>query len=555
MKLRHFIPLLLFLSTLLAATNIWLSWQVELQLQDVEETEENEFAVLQLAEQLRHTSDDLTRFAREYVLTGNPEYKEHFNQIRDIRAGRIPRPEDYDGIYWDLVVAGRLSGPGADPAIGGVALHELALELGITDSEYQLLVLAESRSEALTDIEQLAFSAFEGNYTHPETGEQITGSPNPELAHDLLHNSNYLQAKADIMEPIASFNEQALHRTRTMLSALEAEAETFVIMEFFSALGLMALILLTGLILSNRVLRRVSRLATTATAVDNGDLDSRSGVQGDDELGLLGRTFDHMMDKLSHTMNALSTEKKEVENQNLKLHEMNEVKNNFVGMAAHDLRNPLSSIRGFSEILLQNKELDEDDAQFLKVIHDNSSNMLHMVNELLDVSVIESGHMELNLTEFTFSELLNDHYAVLNPIAREKGTVLETSIEDEGKIVGDNKRLGQVIDNLVTNAIKFSPSASTIRIYLTGTDQGIRFAVADQGPGLTDEDKSIIFKDFQRLSARPTAGESSTGLGLSIVKRIVDAHGGDIRVESEYGKGATFIVDIPRKNSASVDNG
>ena len=312
---------------------------------------------------------------------------------------------------------------------------------------------------------------------------------------------------------------------------------------------------MTGLILSNRVLRRVSRLATTATAVDNGDLDSRSGVQGDDELGLLGRTFDHMIDKLSHTMNALSTEKKEVENQNLKLHEMNEVKNNFVGMAAHDLRNPLSSIRGFSEILLQNKELDEDDAQFLKVIHDNSSNMLHMVNELLDVSVIESGHMELNLTEFTFSELLNDHYAVLNPIAREKGTVLETSIEDEGKIVGDNKRLSQVIDNLVTNAIKFSPSASTIRIYLTGTDQGIRFAVADQGPGLTDEDKSIMFKDFQRLSARPTAGESSTGLGLSIVKRIVDAHGGDIRVESEYGKGATFIMDIPRKNSASVDNG
>ena len=94
MKLRHFIPLLLFLSTLLAATNIWLSWQVELQLQDVEETEENEFAVLQLAEQLRHTSDDLTRFAREYVLTGNPEYKEHFNQIRyscrqDSPSGRL----------------------------------------------------------------------------------------------------------------------------------------------------------------------------------------------------------------------------------------------------------------------------------------------------------------------------------------------------------------------------------------------------------------------------------------------------------------------------------
>lgn len=539
---------------MLAGTNIWFSVQMDEKIKEVEAQEEHESDVLRLAEHLRHTSDDLTRFAREYIQTGDPSFLANFNHVLDIRAGRTPRPQGYDGIYWDFVVAGRMSGPDADSGRAALSLHEMAQALGISDEQYQLLLEAERRSDELAELEQLAFAAYQGNYEHPETGEQITGQPNPELARQLLYGNEYLHAKADIMEPLAEFNESVLYSSQSQLLVLEQDVARYVLWDFFSAMGLLGVILLTSLVLSNRVLDRVTKLAAAADAVDKGSLYSRSGVKGKDELGMLGQTFDHMVDQLSQSLNALSKEKKAVENQNLKLHEVNEIKNKFVGMAAHDLRNPLTSIRGFAEILLHKSSVPDEDKEFLKIIQMNSANMLQMVNELLDVSVMESGNIELNPMQFSFQKLLDDRITILDQVAKDKNTRLVTECGNEGMLIGDRDRLGQVIDNLITNAIKFSPATSTIRIALDAIEGRVRFSVTDEGPGLTDEDKKKMFGDFQRLSARPTGKESSTGLGLSIVKRIVDAHNGRIHVESEFGKGAAFIVELPVGNIASADS-
>ena len=229
-----------------------------------------------------------------------------------------------------------------------------------------------------------------------------------------------------------------------------------------------------------------------------------------------------------------------------KLAEMNELKNKFLGMAAHDLRNPLTSIRGFCEIYLdEDSGLDAELTEIFTIIHEASEHMLTLVNDLLDVSVIESGKMKLTFTRGPLREVLEKRIHLITLIAQKKDIVVHTSFHDVPDILFDPERITQVIDNLMSNAIKFSPPGSTIYFTLEKTGDAITFSVRDEGPGISPEDQTKLFGEFQKLTARPTGGESSTGLGLMIVKKIIEAHQGTISVESTPGSGSTFTVSLP----------
>lgn len=226
--------------------------------------------------------------------------------------------------------------------------------------------------------------------------------------------------------------------------------------------------------------------------------------------------------------------------------ELNNLKNKFLGIAAHDLRNPLTSIRGFCDILLEDEEnLSNDQVEMLKIINEASVAMLGLVNDLLDVSVIESGRLELQLSKGSLATILEKRVKMSEVVATRKEIRLEISTEKVPDVSFDKNRIAQVIDNLIGNAVKFSPSGTTIRIACRKADNAVEFSVSDEGPGISEDDQAKLFGDFQRLSAQPTGGEKSTGLGLAIVKKVVDAHGGGIRVESELGKGTSFIVTLP----------
>ncbi len=230
-----------------------------------------------------------------------------------------------------------------------------------------------------------------------------------------------------------------------------------------------------------------------------------------------------------------------------KLTELNQLKNKFLGMAAHDLRNPLSSIRGFSEILLTEEAgpLNEGQKEFIAIINKTSDEMLHMVNDLLDVSVIESGKIDLNLKLYSAQKLLQERIRLQQIIAENKRIQIDIDFDDVPDFSLDTNRIGQVIDNLISNAIKFSPVGSKINISLKQIGDKVQIAVQDKGPGISPEDRKKLFGTFQKLSARPTAGEKSTGLGLAIVKKIVESHGGEVWVESASGAGSIFKFNIP----------
>jgi signal transduction histidine kinase len=243
----------------------------------------------------------------------------------------------------------------------------------------------------------------------------------------------------------------------------------------------------------------------------------------------------------------LAEKNKELEKSNAELKELNNLKNKFLGIAAHDLRNPLTAISGLSEILIGGAfgPLTPEQQEYLSIINGTSNEMLGLVNDLLDVSIIESGNLDLVLKKDSLKGIVENRIKINSVIAQRKNITIHAALHDVPDTLFDPNRIAQVMDNLIGNAIKFSPIGSCVYITLENKGDALQVSVKDEGPGIPEDEKAKLFGEFQRLSVQPTGGEKSTGLGLAIVKKIVNAHGGDVRVESAVGSGTTFYFTIP----------
>ena len=228
--------------------------------------------------------------------------------------------------------------------------------------------------------------------------------------------------------------------------------------------------------------------------------------------------------------------------------ELNELKNKFLGIAAHDLRNPISVVKGYVAIFLGDLlgEIPPQQRTILQKMNKACENMLTLIDDLLDVSAIESGNLNLEKKSVDLADYLRECHTTNAMLAQAKSIELNLSLESElPKVRIDPNRMGQVINNLVANAIKFSHPDTAITLGARAKTKEVEVFVSDQGQGIPEEDMPKMFKEFARASVRPTAGERSTGLGLAISKKIVEAHGGRIRVHSEVGAGSTFSFTLP----------
>jgi signal transduction histidine kinase len=248
----------------------------------------------------------------------------------------------------------------------------------------------------------------------------------------------------------------------------------------------------------------------------------------------------------------LAKKNAEQEALNRELQRLNELKNTFLGMAAHDLRGPLANIKMAAGFLLDSTDshLPEDYRQLLDDIASQSRYMLVLVADLLDVTQIETGKLELNRIPVEVADFLAQAVQRQAQIATTKGTGVVLRPVPAGRMWADPFRLRQVIDNLISNAVKFSPPGSTVSVSADPAPGHWRINVADEGPSITEEDRQYLFQDFARLSARPTGGEASTGLGLAISRRVVEAHGGQIGVDTEPGQGSNFWFTVPHSQVA-----
>ncbi|MBK9248940.1 MAG: tetratricopeptide repeat protein [Ignavibacteria bacterium] len=237
---------------------------------------------------------------------------------------------------------------------------------------------------------------------------------------------------------------------------------------------------------------------------------------------------------------------------NSSLKEANREKNEVLGIVAHDLKNPITGIiLSTDNIQRYHKHLthDELDKQ-LSHIKSAAERMKSIVLNLLDIQLIESGRFNVNIQPISLDTILELCVAEFRSRAAEKEISISILKHHTPlTILADTNAFHEILDNLISNALKFSPNVSTVEIGVSVAENNqVRISVRDQGPGLTNDDKSKLFGKFMRLSARPTAGEHSTGLGLSIVKKLVEAMNGTIWCESEFGNGATFIVELTNAN-------
>jgi two-component system, sensor histidine kinase and response regulator len=237
----------------------------------------------------------------------------------------------------------------------------------------------------------------------------------------------------------------------------------------------------------------------------------------------------------------------DLEVKNVQLLELNEIKNKFLGMASHDLLNPLNGILGFTDLIKdQQDDLDtEKNMDYINHIQNASLYMIAIIKDLLDVSAMESGKIEISLNKGSINKLVESHIKSNGILAEKKNISLnleETNIPD---FLFDPFRIGRAIDNLLSNAIKYSPLGSKVELILKKVDQRVHFSIKDEGPGISQDDLAHLFKPFHKLASKPTAGEGSNGLGLSITKFMIEAHLGTISVDSTIGNGSTFSFSIP----------
>lgn len=220
----------------------------------------------------------------------------------------------------------------------------------------------------------------------------------------------------------------------------------------------------------------------------------------------------------------------------------------LLGMAAHDLRNPLGSIRSLAEFLRNGTvgPLTTDQLDLVNTIHTTSQAMLTLVSDLLDVATIKAGELKIVPELQCLDELIETSvYLAKIAAAPKKIDITLAASAAITPVPVDAAKIKQVVDNLLSNAVKYSPPGSTVTVELHANDRACSFSVKDQGPGIPEHERDKLFQDFGRLSVRPTGGELSTGLGLAICRKIVDAHRGTIVAENLPDGGCEFRVTLP----------
>ncbi len=245
----------------------------------------------------------------------------------------------------------------------------------------------------------------------------------------------------------------------------------------------------------------------------------------------------------------------ELQAANLRLQEASAHKSVFLANMSHELRTPLNAIIGFSELMLDARESQFDgDTQkrFLSQVHTSGKHLLGLINDILDLSKVEAGQMELRLQSVEIGPVVTSVLDTIEPLAVQKGIRIEAEVKGSGEVQADAGKLRQMLLNLVSNAIKFTPDRGTISVSWKRSDEAVEISIADSGIGISKEDQGKIFREFHQLDTGPGRREQGTGLGLALTRRFAVLHGGDVTVSSEPGKGSVFTLHLPAHVSAAA---
>ena len=283
--------------------------------------------------------------------------------------------------------------------------------------------------------------------------------------------------------------------------------------------------------LSRRILAPAESLAAAARGLAQGDFTRRVDVRSRDEVGELGRTFNAMAEELERT---------------------EEVRRSLVADVAHELRTPLSNIRGYLEAIRDG--LVKADEGTLDSMYEEVTLLTRLIEDLQDLALAESGQLSLYTQPCDLVELARKAVAAVQPQAEARSITVGTSALSDAPVQVDPERISQVLRNLLVNAANYTSPGGSIHVGVYATEKGIEVSVEDTGPGIPQEELPYVFERFYRVDKSRSRATGGVGLGLTIAKRLVEAHGGRITVLSQEGKGSTFAFTLPTKAAGEYNN-
>lgn len=639
------------------------------------EIDEYKTSSLALAIELKQSSDDLTRFARTYVVTGNPKYESYFWAISAIRDGRQPHPANYTPAFWDHVAANVISlNQGGET----YSIEQKIKDLGLTYEEEQMLVLAKQESDDLINLETVAMNAVKGRFKDPQGKFSILGKPDMKVARQIMHGQEYHEAKQRIMKPIDDFFSLLKARTANEINQIRERNNAIILVITLLTGTAICFAIYVFFLLKRTVISPLIILEDAVKRVGVGEKDLQIDIKAENEIGLLANAFNEMIsrqlasetelelvnqrlalgikagsigvwdwdisrnvtswnDKLfeiydlpkeipmpyekwastvhpddfhdaelwlqriidekvtefyefriyrpDKTVRYISaagiavtnsygkvvrvigtnidiTSRKKMELDILQAKEQaesaNKAKSIFLANMSHEIRTPMNAILGYAQILKRDHTLTNKQREYINVMDTSGKYLLALINDILEMSKIEAGRVEIVKKPFNLRAMYKDIIQMFNVRAMEKGVELrlEDNFEISGVIVQDEYKIRQIIINLLGNAVKFINSGYIIlRFNCQKVDGGgvcdetdkyviLCLEVEDTGFGIALEEQEKVFEVFdQTESGREIEGGS--GLGLPISRKYAQLMGGDLElVKSTPGKGSIFRATI-----------
>jgi signal transduction histidine kinase/CheY-like chemotaxis protein len=497
-----------------------------------------QYKSLILADELRQSSDDLTRMARTYVITGNPMFEEQYKTVLGIRNGEIPRPKRYNGIFWDFLTL-----KNSEVLLDGekIPLRELMKQANFPESELNLLFTSQNESDDLTNLEHKAMNAVKGIFQDEKGDYTVQGLPDFALARDIMHSDEYHEAKIRIMKPLDNFYKAFENRTKqkvieARLTVKEQEFSVNVIVLFSIILFLMSFFIILF-----RIVYPIDLLRVVMLKLSSNDMSVEiEKNKYDDEVGdMIGaiEVFKENTQKLISSEHQLKLAMEDAKN-------ANKAKSIFLARMSHELRTPLNAILGFANILKKSMNATIQEKDNLNIIKKSGEHLLNIINEILELSKIEAGKIELNPKTFNLFELIKEieNIFAFRCESKELRFTINLSKNLPSLIYADEQRLRQILINLLGNSLKFTKEGE-ISLYIYELNNKLFFEVKDSGIGIDKKNQEKIFKPFEQIKL-DNYTQQGTGLGLSITKELITLMGGTIYLKSKLGYGSEFYFSI-----------
>jgi signal transduction histidine kinase len=454
-----------------------------------------------------------------------------------------------------------------------ISVAELAPGRGVVVADIDLSFLGQVLERARVGTAGYAYVV--------DSGGKLVAHPNTDLVlrHTSFSSLPQVRAALDGSRPAAAATTghdqdgtevlsayQAIESLKWRVFVEEPLSEVFAPLEsaiWRTALLLVAFLLLaiaTSVMLARRLVRPIESIQAAAAKIGSGALDQRIEAASHDELGALAEEFNrmavrleesysHLEQKVQERTQELATALGELDDKSRELEAVSRHKSEFLANMSHELRTPLNAIIGFSQVLRERMfgEVNEKQEEYLDDILSSGNHLLALINDILDLSKVEAGQIELEVAPFSLREALERGVVMVREQATNDGVQVDLwAAPDVDIVTGDERRIRQVIFNLLSNAVKFTPAGGGVDVRARQVNGEVRVSVADTGPGIALEDHKRIFDEFQQAETGIEQREG-TGLGLALSKRLVELHGGRIWVESEFGEGSTFVFALPAR--------